>query len=178
MKRREFLKRSAVVAAGAAAAVSGVSVASYAVESSKPATLDEHQSTTIRTMARQIYPHNRLEDADYQKVVDNLDEEAAKTSATAKLLTDGVAMLDRGRSKKFVDLAPDEQVAVLEEIDKTPFFQKVQSTALVAIYNNPDVWKKLGYPGASYPIGGYIHHGFNDLNWLPNPPDFASPKPA
>ena len=55
------------------------------------------------------------------------------------------------------------QVAELKKIENTPFFQKVRSTELVSLYNNHDVWKKFGYQGASYPIGGYLHHGFNDL---------------
>lgn len=179
MNRREFLKNSALVAASAAAAVASVTVVGHAVaDASAAGTFDAHQSATILAMTRQIYPQDQLDNADYQKAVDDLDAEASKTPATAKLLHDGVATLDGGQAKKFVELSPDEQVAALKKVDTTPFFQKVQSTALVSVYNNHDVWKKLGYPGPSYPIGGYIHHGFNDLNWLPNPPEFASPKPA
>jgi hypothetical protein len=75
-------------------------------------------------------------------------------------------------------MSDDDQVAALKNIETSPFFQKVHGTELVSLYNNHAVWKKLGYQGASYPIGGYIHHGFNDLNWLPDPPESASPKPA
>jgi len=58
------------------------------------------------------------------------------------------------------------------------FFEKVRSTEMVSLYNNEDVWKVFGYQGASYRFGGYLHHGFNDLNWLPDPPETASPKPT
>ncbi len=27
-------------------------------------------------------------------------------------------------------------------------------------------------------MGGYLKHGFDDLKWLPDPPESASPKPA
>jgi hypothetical protein len=27
----------------------------------------------------------------------------------------------------------------------------------------------MGYPGPSFADGGYIHRGFNDLSWLPEP---------
>jgi hypothetical protein len=170
MKRREFLIRGAIVAAGTAAAASGVTVVGYAAgEAVKLAALDQHEGVTLLKMARQIFPHDRLNDSYYWKVVEDLDHEAAATPATAKLLHDGVAGLDQAQAAKFVTLAPDEQVAVLTKIDTSPFFQKVQSTAIVSLYNNHDVW---------YPFGGYIHHGFNDLNWLPDPPETASPKPA
>jgi hypothetical protein len=111
-------------------------------------------------------------------VVEDLDAEAAKTPATAKLLHDGVERLDSAQTQKFVERSSADQVAALKAIEASPFFQKVHSTEVVSLYNNHEVWKQFGYPGASYQIGGYIHHGFNDLSWLPDPPESASPKPA
>jgi hypothetical protein len=181
MKRREFLKRSALAAAGAAATASGMTaVVGFTADEAGPklTALDQHQAETLLKMARQIFPHDHLDDAVYEGVVQALDEEAAKTPATAKLLRDGIAKLDDAQRDKFITLSPDKQVAALKKIEDTPFFQKVRSVELVALYNNHAVWKQLGYPGASYQIGGYIHHGFDDLGWLPNPPESASPKPA
>ena len=108
-------------------------------------------------------------------VVTDLDAEATTKPDTAKLLRDGVANLDSAGGAKFADLSSDQQVAVLQKNENTPFFQKVHSTELVSLYNNHTVWKKLGYEGPSYQLGGYLHHGFNDLNWLPDPPALASP---
>jgi hypothetical protein len=28
------------------------------------------------------------------------------------------------------------------------------------------VWTKLGYEGPSAPEGGYLHRGFDDIDWL------------
>lgn len=179
MRRREFLQKSALVVAGAAAITSGVAVAGYAdYWTAGLKTLDAHEGETLLKVTRQIFPHDRLDDVDYIKVVQDLDAEASTTRDTANLMRDGVANLDRAQSAKFVTLSSDDQVAALQKIESTPFFQKVHSTELVSLYNNHEVWKKLGYEGASYQIGGYLHHGFNDLNWLPDPPESASPKPA
>jgi hypothetical protein len=179
MKRREFLKRGALATAGAAVASSAVTAVAYAAgEAAQPGPLDDSDRATLTKMARQIYPHDGLDDAYYAKVVDELDGDAAKDPAVAKLLQEGVAHLDRVGGAKFATLSSDNQIAALGKIQDSPFFQKVRSTALVALYNNPEVWKHFGYPGASFPIGGYIHHGFNDLQWLPDPPASASPKPA
>ena len=89
-----------------------------------------------------------------------------------------VAKLNQVGGASFGSLSSDNQIAALKKIEDSPFFQKVRSTETVALYNNPEVWKHFGYPGASFPIGGYIHHGFNDVSWLPDPPASASPKPA
>jgi hypothetical protein len=180
MKRREFLQKGAIVVAGAAVAVSGVNVVADAADqwTSGLKTLNAHEGETLLKVARQIFPHDRLADTDYIVVVMDLDTEAAAKPETAKVLRDGVANLDSANGAKFVSLSDDKQLAALQKVDDTPFFQKVHSTEVVSLYNNHAVWKKLGYQGPSYQIGGYLHRGFNDLNWLPDPPASASPKPA
>jgi hypothetical protein len=179
MKRREFLKRGALATAGAAVATSGVTAVAYAAgESAKSGVLSDSDRATLIKMARQIYPHDRLDDTYYAKVVDDLDADATKDPAVAKLLQEGVVNLNQVAGGKFATLSTDDQIAALKKIEDSPFFQKVRSTETVALYNNPEVWKHFAYPGASFPIGGYIHHGFDDLSWLPDPPASASPKPA
>ena len=125
-----------------------------------------------------MFPHPQLDDSYYIKVVQDLDAEAASKADTAELLHNGAARLDAVKGASFVTLKSPDQIAVLKQVEHTDFFTKVRNSELVSLYNNHDVWKKLGYPGASYPIGGYLHHGFNDLSWLPEPPESASPKPA
>jgi len=179
LKRREFLQQSVLAVAGAAALASGVDVVADAAQSSgRLKILGSHDGDTLLKMSRQLFPHDRLDDSYYMKVVQDLDAEAATKPATAKLLRSGVAKLDRATDTKFATLSQADQIAALKKIEDTQFFTKVRNIGLVSLYNNHDVWKKLGYPGASYTIGGYLHHGFNDLNWLPEPPESASPRPA
>jgi hypothetical protein len=37
---------------------------------------------------------------------------------------------------------------------------------VVSLYNQPAVWAKLGYQGASAQYGGYINRGFADQTWM------------
>jgi hypothetical protein len=179
LRRREFLQKGAMVVAGAAAFASGVTVVGGADQwTAGLKSLNAHEGETLLKMSIQIFPHPQLDDGYYVIVVQDLDAEASTKPETAKLLRDGVARLDRVKGAEFVKLSPSEQMSALKKIDGTDFFTKVRNSELVSLYNNHDVWAKLGYPGASYPIGGYLHHGFNDLNWLPDPPESASPKPA
>jgi hypothetical protein len=179
IKRREFLHKGALVVAGVSVAAAGATVAGLAAEwTSKLKTLSAHEGEALLAMARRIFPHDRLDDSYYIKVVDDLDTEASSKPATAKMLTAGVANLNRSAKGEFAAQPTADQVAALEKIQHTPFFEKVRSTELVALYNNHEVWKVFGYQGASYRFGGYLHHGFNDLNWLPEPPEAASPKPG
>ena len=73
------------------------------------------------------------------------------------------------RDRPFAELAADEQLAVLEGISHTPFFQLVRSTTVTFMYSDREVWQVLGYEGESSDKGGYLHRGFDDLDWLPEP---------
>ena len=41
--------------------------------------------------------------------------------------------------------------------------------AVVALYDDREVWELLGYEGPSFDQGGYLNRGFDDLDWLPEP---------
>jgi hypothetical protein len=177
MKRREFLKASATVVVGTAAAISGVTaIASAAAGTAQLTTLRPHQGQTLLKMVRRIFPHKRLDDAPYWNVVREIDAAAKADAVVAKLISEGIEVLDGGG--KFIDLPQKEQTAALKKIQASPFFQEVRKVELQALYSDPSVWKAFGYEGPAYKFGGYIHRGFNDLTWLPDPPESASPKPA
>lgn len=180
MKRREFLKTGAMVVVGTAVAASGiVAEASAAAEATpKFSTLSPAEGKTLLQVARQIFPHRKLGDAPYWTVVSQLDAAAQADPSVAKMLADGVAQLDSSQGSKFVDLSDKQKVDALKSIETSPFFQKVRGVELQTLYSDPAVFKAMGYQGASYSMGGYLHHGFNDLAWLPDPPQLASPKPA
>jgi hypothetical protein len=179
MKRREFLKTGAMAVVGTAVAVSDF-VEAHGAEAAAPklSTLKPHEAQTLLQVTRQIFPHRKLGDAPYWRVVSQLDDAAKADPEAAKLLSDGVARLDSSQGAKFVDLSDKQKVDALKLIETTPFFQKVRGVELQTLYSDPDVFKAMKYQGASYAIGGYLHHGFNDLDWLPDPPQSASPKPA
>jgi hypothetical protein len=178
MKRRDFLKTGALVVAGTAAAASGLLPLANA-ETMAPAlkSLKIHEAQTLMRVCRRIFPHQKLDDAPYWRVVAGLDESGTTDPSMAKLLSSGVAQLNGSQATKFADLDDKEQIEALKAIQNTEFFQKVRSAELSSLYSDPAVWKELGYQGPSYPYGGYIRRGFNDLSWLPDPPETASPKP-
>jgi len=179
MKRREFLKTGAMTVVGAAVAASGLIEASAAEQTApKLSTLQPHEAQTLLQVTRQIFPHRKLGDAPYWRVVSQLNDAAKTDPLLAKLLSDGVATLDSSQGAKFVELGEPQKVAALKAIENEPFFQKVRGVELQTLYSDPEVFKAMQYQGASYAIGGYLHHGFDDLAWLPDPPHEASPKPA
>ena len=170
--RREFLRGAATVPPAAAAAAAGLTIAPGAawatdLRSLKPATM-----TVLARAARDIYPHDRLADRYYIAAVLPYDDKAAGDAALKALLEDGAAQLDaesRTRfSRNYIRVGAEEQrVQVLRAVETSAFFQKLRGDLVVTLYNQKEVWPKLGYEGSSYEHGGYIHRGFDDIDWLP-----------
>jgi hypothetical protein len=123
--------------------------------------LSEHAVDTTMRVARVMFPHDMLPDEAYAKVVKAL-------GAEAETVEQGVAALDA--SSPFVELDADAQLAALQAAEGSPYVELVKATAVVELYDNPLVWKAFGYEGPSAHLGGYIDRGFDDLDWLPDPP--------
>jgi hypothetical protein len=123
--------------------------------------LSEHALETTLRVARVMFPHDMLPDIAYAKVVTALEPEA-------ETIEQGVAALDEGTP--FLELDEAAQLARLTETEGSDYFELVRSTAVVELYDNPLVWKAFGYEGPSVHLGGYINRGFDDLDWLPDPP--------
>ena len=51
-------------------------------------------------------------------------------------------------------------------MEETAFFRAIRGHMVTALYNNPKVWRELGYQGPSFPYGGYLERGFNDIDWI------------
>jgi hypothetical protein len=69
--------------------------------------------------------------------------------------------------KTYADVADeDARVAAIKQIEHGPFFAKVYGTTVVSLYNQRALWPMFGYQGPSSALGGYLHRGFNDLDWL------------
>ena len=168
--RRVFLKASGGVLMGTLAMASGP-IALLAPSRSWAMSLDtltSRQGQVLLAMTRHIFPHPDLEDAVYALVVKSLDAKAADPQVAA-LVTDGIDALDREADDDWLALTPDERFALLEARAGTPLFELVRGDAVVSLYDNDLAYAYFGYEGeAGNP--GYLTKGFNDLDWLPDPP--------
>jgi hypothetical protein len=139
---------------------------------------DSARETTLRA-ARTMFPHDTLPDEDYMAVVRQIEVEAGGNEEVARQIEEGIAQLDGSGS--FAKLDPDARLETLTRAEGTPFFDLLKATAVVVLYDQPSVWKALGYEGPSAHLGGYLNRGFDDLDWLPDPPlvpDRAAAAPA
>lgn len=130
--------------------------------------LSDHARETTLRVARAMYPHDALPDEAYEKVVHQIEAEARGNDALGATIEQGIAELDE--PAPFKKLEADDQLAALLRVEGGEYFDLVRATAVVELYDNPLVWKALGYEGPSVHLGGYVDRGFDDLDWLPDPP--------
>src|SRR5215468_15946 len=128
--RRVFLQGAATTVPAVAIATStGLGVSDAWAEDATtltPATLK-----TLVKVARDIYPHDFLGDSYYITAVKPFDGKAAKDPAVKAMISDGVTQLDKAandRHKVPYAQVPweSERVALLQQIEPTPFFQQVR----------------------------------------------------
>lgn len=172
LTRRRFLQTTGVTAVGVGALATGqVLIDPRGAWAMSLTTLSPETAKTLVQAARDIYPHDRLAESFYAKAIEPYDAAAAKDAALKDLLTNGTAELDKQAAakgaKSYADLPNEaDRVAILKAISGTPFFAKLRGDMISALYNQPEVWAKLGYEGPSAQKGGYLHRGFNDIDWL------------
>jgi hypothetical protein len=168
LDRRSFLAGTTA----AAMAVSGTALMhsgeawGLEVKTLKPETM-----ATLVVMARDIYPHDRLQDRFYALAVKGYDDKAGSDAATKALIEDGVAALDAAAVARHgvpyaqVDWEA-QRVALLEAMQDSKFFQTIRCNLVVGLYNQEELWPVFGYEGESASKGGYINRGFSDITWL------------
>lgn len=171
--RRAFLKQGGAALGMAAVqvgglAASGISTDAYAATFSN---LGEQVGRTLMRMARDIYPHDKLEEKFYAAVIDGYNKKSSSDSELKTLITNGVNKLNTRSVKRFgkqyADLPSEgDRLVLLYGIEQSSFFQKVRGDLLYGIYNNKSAWSKFGYEGSSWEKGGYIDRGFNDIDWV------------
>jgi hypothetical protein len=54
----------------------------------------------------------------------------------------------------------------LQALLATPHGRYLANPAL-GLMNHAPLWPRLGYEGSSFDKGGYLHRGFDDIDWLP-----------
>lgn len=169
MSRRGFLAGSGATLVGGAAILSSSGL--FAADSKAARKIGKESNQTLLRMARDIYPHDDLEDKYYRQVMEPLAKQAESDSNLLELLTVGVEALNQESKARhgttYLNVATEEErVVVLKAIESSAFFQKIKGDLMMGIYNNPEIWQKFGYGGSSWQHGGYINRGYDEIDWI------------
>ncbi len=165
LTRRQLIAGSA--SAGSAFLVgAGFVAGSGAAWALETTALQPRTMATLIQMARDIYPHDRIPDENYAIAVKGYD-----VPESAGMIETGISGLDTlAQGAGFPDYLSTgwerDRVDLLRRIEDSAFFQTIRGGLVTGLYNQKAVWPVFGYEGESYSEGGYIHRGFDDINWL------------
>ncbi|MFK4731133.1 hypothetical protein ROT00_15705 [Agromyces mediolanus] len=125
-------------------------------------------ASTLLALARALYPHDGLPDGPYERAVALLAADAAASAERSALVAAGAADAATALGDPAA-ASLEARTAWLEAQEDGPFFAFVRERICYHLYDDREVWQLLGYPGPSYALGGYLHRGFDELPWLPEP---------
>lgn len=131
--------------------------------------LSERDRTTLVRVLRVMYPHESFPDGPYERTADAVVDTARADPRMLAQLVQGLHDLDAARGRPFVELPDDVALSLLRGVQDVPAFGCVRGVAVARLYDDHEVWDLLGYEGPSFERGGYLHRGFDDLDWLPEP---------
>jgi hypothetical protein len=115
---------------------------------------------------RIMFPHNGIPDEFCEHVVRKLDEKATQNQDLPRFLSEGIEALNDQTGSAWIGLSEEARLEALRHAEQTPFFQTLRSDFVVYFYSNPAIWHRFGYEGPSNDQGGYLHRGFNDIDWI------------
>lgn len=162
--RRRFIVAAVTMSAGAI--VAGPSVLSLG----RAWALGGEQAISrnaLAAMARQMYPHEALNDAVYAEVMEQAMALVANDALFAELVDEATRALDAATGTSFVDAPPGAQLAALQTIDDRAFFTAIRGAVGNRLYNHPATWTLIRYEGSSWEKGGYLERGAGEIDWLP-----------
>lgn len=170
LTRRQLLTRTVAVTGSLVLGGSFIAASDAAWAVEVKALKPESMATLIQ-MARDIYPHDDFSDALYATAVKAHDDKAAEDAEFKTLMEDGIAALDKaaqdaGHPNYLATGWEKDRTAILQSVESGDLFKTVRGGLVVGLYNQPEVWAKLGYEGSSFDKGGYLYRGFDDINWL------------
>lgn len=131
--------------------------------------LSEEARRILTRIIRVAFPHPDFPDGPYERMTQKIIDVSEESRWFRMALTQGLMTLDTLTEEHFLDLPEDRALAVLKRISDLEFFGFIRRTTVLNLYDDPEVQAALGYEGESFSKGGYLHRGFNDLAWLPEP---------
>ena len=166
-RRREFLILSRQLLLGAAA-LSIVPLQLKASDIGSPALahLDDEDVLVLAQVSRLLFPHDALPQSIYLEVVRAIDADMARDENIRTLVSGAARTFNAKTTGDWSEAGNREQVKVLESMQGTKLFKYLHSRSIDSLYQNRQVWDLLGYQGSSVEHGGYLHRGFDNIDWL------------
>ena len=162
MSMPSLRRRRMLLAISQLALAASLTACGNAEQKAAPAAVGDTDLELLASVAYDLFPYPGLQANLYVQVGEHL------LKANNPLIAAGLQQLRTAvgnRPWKQVDEM--QRVAVLTQLQTSPFFAALRAGALEVLYRSPDMFALVGYGGSAIEQGGYINRGFADIDWLP-----------
>ena len=157
LQRRQMLLAISRLALAASLAACGNGTEPPAAEATGDSDLE-----LLASVAYDLFPFPALDAALYVRVGERL------LQGGNPVIADGLLQLRTAAAGvPWKQLDEMRRIAVLTDLQTTPFFAALRAATLEVLYRSPEVFSMVGYGGSAIEQGGYINRGFADIDWLP-----------
>jgi len=164
--KRQLLRALPLLLAGVAASA----LRTPPAQAEPGAVAEDGNVEALRVVCRGLVPLSRADEAVYRDVVAVLVRMGSADPGFATYLSAAAHSLRQHFDGRWRRVSSRELRAYLDSVQQAPFFPALLSALTPTIVSLPAVWRIAGYEGESFTKGGYLLRGFNDLDWLPDPP--------
>lgn len=168
MQRRRFLAQTLKTALGAKTSLLlGGLPAVSAWAANHDTAVASRDLETLAVMVRGLLPHDFLTDENYVGFARRIDARLGRDPAFQQLVADGIQKMNRASGGSWLNASADDKVQVLTALQDEPVFSQLLNASIDTLYQDPAVYRRLGYEGSAIDFGGYLNRGFDDIDWLP-----------
>jgi hypothetical protein len=151
----------------ASLAFSTAAVSSTAWLGGAAAWAEADNDATLAQFGRLLFPIDGLSDEIYKNVMGNVLSALSGNPATEDALAAAEYALNASSDGDWYAASEAAQISAIESIQGEPFFAPILGACRGTFHYDPAVWEFIQYPGSSKEHGGYLHRGFDDIDWLP-----------
>ena len=167
ISRRRFLTLSqGLLLSTSVLSLSPLSIRASDIEALKLKHLGLTEARLLADTCRLLFPHEGLADSVYLGVVADIESDMDASVSTRKLLAQAATSLNAKAGGDWTAIETQRKIEILASIQGSELFNYLHNRTIESLYRNPEVWKLVGYQGSSVEYGGYLHRGFDDIDWL------------
>ena len=165
--RRDFLALSQrLLLSTAALTMCPISLCASAMDDLNLKYLDSLTALLLADVSRLLFPHDRFEDTIYLDVVRDINSDMHTQKKLKNLISQLTKILNDKADGDWLSAAMSKKLDLLKTLQGSEEFSYLHNRTIESLYRNPEVWKLIGYQGSSIEHGGYLHRGFDDIDWL------------
>jgi len=121
----------------------------------------------LAMLAHDLFPHDSVNFQVYTEIAGTILAQERGATGDLEQISAGLKKLnDMAGGREWRSLDEQSRVLVLKKMESDSFFNNILARIRGLLYLRPEVWQLVGYGGNAMAQGGYLTHGFNDIDWL------------